>query len=157
FHATVKNIQAKVLPEADDEFAKDMGEDTLEALRASVRKRLEAGARERSDAQVREDLVEKLVEKNPVPVPPSMIDQELRAMLEQFARIQQMLGQDFQFTEDMHREYRERAERKVRAGLLFGAIAENEKISVSEADLEAKLAEMAERTGKHIAKVRAEH
>lgn len=157
FHATIKNIQAKVLPEPDDEFAKDMGEDTLEALRASVRKRLEAGARERSDAQVREDLVEKLVEKNPVPVPPSMIDQELRAMLEQFARIQQMLGQDFQFTDDMHREYRERAERKVRAGLLFGAIAENEKISVSEADLEAKLAELAERTGKHIAKVRAEH
>lgn len=157
FNVTVKNIQAKVLPEPDDEFAKDLGEDTLEALRASVRKRLEAGARERSDARVREAVVDKLVDRNPVPVPPSMIEQEFRAMVEQFARIQQMLGQQIDFNADLQREYRTRAERKVRAGLLFGAIAKNENIRVSEADLEAKLAELAERTGKHIAKVRAEH
>jgi trigger factor len=157
FHVIVKNIQAKVLPEADDEFAKDLGEDTLAELRASVRKRLEAGARERSDSLVREAVLEKLIDKNPVPVPPSLIDQEFRSMLEQYARIQYMLGQNPEFNEDMQKEYRERAERKVRAGLLFGAIAKAENISVSDADIEAKYAELAERTGKHIAKVKAEH
>ncbi|RDJ93537.1 hypothetical protein B4Q13_21270, partial [Lacticaseibacillus rhamnosus] len=52
---------------------------------------------------------------------------------------------------------RERAERKVRAGLLFGAIARAENIEVQEADVEAKLRELAERSGKHIAKVRADY
>ena len=157
FHLTIKNIQAKVLPDADDEFAKDLGEDTLAELRGSVRRRLEAGAHERSDSLVREAVLEKLIDKNPVPVPPSLIDQEFRSMLEQYARIQYMLGQNPEFNEEMQKEYRERAERKVRAGLLFGAIAKAENISVNDADLEAKFAEMAERTGKHIAKVKAEH
>jgi trigger factor len=157
FHATIKNVQAKVLPEADDEFAKDLGEDTLAALRASVRTRLENTARQRVDALVREEVVEKLVDKNPVPVPPSMIQQEAQAMLEQYARLQYMLGQQVQVTDALQEDFKQRAERKVRAGLLFGAIAKAENISVSDADIEAQLAEVAERTGKHIAKVRAEH
>jgi trigger factor len=157
FHVTLKNIQTKVLPEADDEFAKDLGEDTLQALRASVRARLEKTASERSDAEMREALVEKLVDKNPVPVPPSLIEQEARSMLEQYVRIQYMLRQEPKLTEDMQANFKSQAERKVRAGLLFGAIARSENISVTAEDIEAKLAEIAERTGKHIAKVRAEH
>jgi trigger factor len=157
FHVTAKQIQAKVLPEADDEFAKDLGEDTLDALKASVRARLESSARERSDALMREALVEKLVDKNPVPVPPSMIDQETRSQLEQYVRLQYMLRQEPNLGPDFQEEFKRRAERKVRAGLLFGAIARSESISVTDQDLEAKLAEIAERTGKHIAKVRAEH
>jgi trigger factor len=157
FHVQVKNLQQKVLPEIDDELAKDLGFDSLEALRKSVRDRLETTARERADSLVREQIVEKLIDKNPVPVPPSMIDQETRTSLEQYLRIQYMLGQQVPFTEEMHKEFRERAERKVRAGLLFGAIAKAQNIVVTEADFDAKLVELAERSGKHVAKVRAEH
>jgi trigger factor len=157
FHATFKNLQEKILPDLDDEFAKDLGEDTLAALRDSIRKRLTDTARERTEAAVREAVVEKLVDKNPVPVPPSMIEQETRAMLEQYVRIQHMLGQQGNFSLELQEEFKQRAERKVRAGLLFGAIAKAESIEVSEADMEAKLRELAERSGKHIAKVRAEH
>ncbi|HET8938607.1 MAG TPA: trigger factor [Polyangiales bacterium] len=157
FHASLKNIQTKVLPEADDEFAKDLGESTLESLRASVRDRLEKTARERSDSEVRDAVVEKLVDKNPVPVPPSLIEQETRSMLEQYVRIQYMLRQEPKLNEEVQENFKRQAERKVRAGLLFGAIARAENISVTPEDVEAKLAEIAERTGKHIAKVRAEH
>jgi trigger factor len=157
FHATIKNVQAKLLPAIDDEFAKDVGETTLAALRDSTRQRLETAARERTDAEVREAVVEKLIDRNPVPVPPTMIEQELRAMLEQYVRVQYMLGQQPEFSEELQANFKQRAERKVRAGLLFGAIAKAEHIEVSEADIEAKLRELAERSGKHIAKVRAEH
>ncbi|HEX4353238.1 MAG TPA: trigger factor [Polyangiales bacterium] len=157
FHPTIKNIQAKVLPAIDDEFAKDLGQDTLVALRDSIRTRLEGAASERTDAEVREAVVEKLIDKNPVPVPPSMIEQEMRAMLEQYVRIQYMLGQQADFSEELQANFKARAERKVRAGLLFGAIARDQKIEVSEADIEAQLRQLAERSGKHIAKVRAEH
>jgi len=157
FNAQVQNIQSKVLPEVDDELAKDLGYDALDALKGSIRERFEKEALERADAQVREAVVEKLVDKNPVPVPPSLIDQELRAMLEQYLRFQYMFGQQGEINEALQKDFRERAERKVRAGLLFGAIARAENIEVLEADLEARIRELAERSGKHVAKVRAEY
>ncbi len=157
FHVHVKNIQTKELPAIDDELAKDLAFDSLAAMKQSVREKLEKAAGERADALVREALVEQLIDKNPVPVPPSMIDQETRSSLEQYLRFQYMIGQQVDFSEDMHQTFRARAERKVRAGLLFGAIARDQKIEVTPADVEQKLAEQAERTGKHIAKVRAEH
>jgi trigger factor len=157
FNAQVTNIQSKVLPEVDDELAKDLGYDSLDALKSSIRDRFEKEALERADAQVREAVVEKLVDKNPVPVPPSLIDQELRAMLEQYLRFQYMFGQQGEIDEALQKDFRERAERKVRAGLLFGAIARAENIEVLEADLEARIRELAERSGKHVAKVRAEY
>ena len=157
FNAQVQNIQSKVLPDVDDELAKDLGHDSLDELKRSIRERFEKEALERADAQVREAVVEKLVDKNPVPVPPSLIDQELRAMLEQYLRFQYMFGQQGEIDEELQKDFRARAERKVRAGLLFGAIARAEHIEVQEADLEARIRELAERSGKHVAKVRAEY
>ncbi|HKU36611.1 MAG TPA: trigger factor [Polyangiales bacterium] len=157
FNAVVQNIQAKELPAIDDELAKDLGHDSLDALKQSIRERFEKEARERADSAVREAVVEKLVDKNPVPVPPSLIDQELRSMLEQYLRLQYMFGQQGEIDEALQKDFRERAERKVRAGLLFGAIARAENIEVQEADLEARIRELAERSGKHVAKVRAEY
>src|SRR5262245_40969433 len=58
FNAVVQNIQAKELPEVDDELAKDLGHDSLDALKQSIRERFEKEARERADAQVREAVVE---------------------------------------------------------------------------------------------------
>jgi trigger factor len=157
FNATVSSLQEKVLPEIDDELAKDLGYDSIAALRESIRTRLEGEARERADAQVREAVIEKLVDKNPIPVPPSLVAQETRALLEQFVRFQYMFGQRVDFDEALQKDFSERAERKVRAGLLFGAIAQAENIKVSDEDVEAKIRELAERSGKHIAKVRAEY
>ncbi|HKP61226.1 MAG TPA: trigger factor [Polyangiales bacterium] len=157
FNAQATDIQSKVLPEVDDELAKDLGYDSLDAMKGSIRERFEKEALERADAQVREAVVEKLVDKNPVPVPPSLIDQELRAMLEQYLRFQYMFGQQGEIDEALQKDFRSRAERKVRAGLLFGAIARAENIEVQEADLEARIRELAERSGKHVAKVRAEY
>jgi trigger factor len=157
FRATAQDIQQKVLPEIDDELAKDLGYDSIDALRRSIRERLEGEARERSEAQVREAVIEKLVDKNPIPVPPSLVAQETRALLEQFIRFQYMFGQQVNFDEELQKGFSDRAERKVRAGLLFGAIALAENIQVSEEDVEAKIRELAERSGKHVAKVRAEY
>ena len=157
FSTQVQDIQEKVLPEIDDELAKDLGHDSIDALKASIREKLEADSRERSDALVREAVIEKLVDKNPIAVPPSLVAQETRALIEQFVRFQYMFGQQVQFDEELQKGFSERAERKVRAGLLFGAIALAENITVTDEDVEEKIKELAERSGKHIAKVRAEY
>jgi trigger factor len=79
FAITVQDVKERVLPAADDEFAKDVGEfETLDALKADIKKKLEAQAKEQSDNQLAEQLVMELVKANPVPVPPSLVERQMR-------------------------------------------------------------------------------
>jgi trigger factor len=160
FEVTVKEVKERVLPAVDDEFAKDVGPfQTLLELRADLRRRLEDSARRRSESALRDAVVEKLVDANPVPVPPSLVEQEQRTMMRQWTELVQMATgrRAPDLDEDTLTTLRGRAERKVRAALLLGELARREKLSVSPEEVERKLAEIAERTGKHIAKVRAEY
>lgn len=158
-HCTVemRTIQTKLLPEVDDEFAKDLEHESLAALRQSIRLRLEASAEQRAAFRLREQVVERLVDRNPVAVPPTLIERQERAMMTEILQLQKMLGSPPGLSEEMHHGLHHRAERKVQAGLLLTALAQLEKVQVEDADLDRKFGELAERSGKHIAKVRAEH
>jgi trigger factor len=157
FHVKVKNLREKILPELDDEFAKDCGDyESLEDLRQSVRERLRKAAAQQAEARVREQLIEKLVDKNDVPVPPSLVERQAQAMLQEYSTFQQILGSTEPIDEDTKADLQVRAERKVKAALLFGELARQAEIKVEKDDLEAKFKEIAEQTGKHIAKVRAD-
>jgi trigger factor len=158
FAISIKEMREKILPELDDEFAKDCGDfATLLELRLDVRKKLEEVARRRGEAELREQAIEKLVDANPIPVPPSLIHHQEQMMAQELAQFLAYTGQDSPMGEELQREMHARAERKVRAAILFGEIARQEKLQVGPSDLDAKLAQVAERTGKHIAKVRVEY
>ena len=157
FKVLVKELFAKVLPDIDDDLARDLDHESLEAMRSALRKQLEGEATRRADAAVREALVDKMIDANPVPVPPTLLERQEQSMMRELFQLQQMLGRPLPMDGDMHHEMHERAERRIRAGLLFGALAEQEKIDVSAADVEKRLAEIAEQSGKHVAKVRAEY
>lgn len=157
FHVTVREVQARVLPDADDDFAKDLEHESLAAMKTSVRERLLTTAAARSDANLHDALVEALIDKNPIPVPPSMTVREQQHMLQELLSYQRMLGQQIPFDDDMKSNLEKRAERKVRAALLLGEIAKTEKLDITNEDLEQRFRNLAEGTGKHIAKVRAEH
>ncbi|MDD9971978.1 MAG: trigger factor [Myxococcales bacterium] len=156
FVVKLKELQEKSLPDLDDEFAKDLEYESLEAMRSAVRERLETAEGQRADALLKEAIVDKLVDENPVPVPPSLINQELHGATQEMLRFQQMLGQGPSLDEDIEKRLREESERKVRAGLLFGEIARRESLEVTPEEVEAELLAIAERSGKHIGKVRAE-
>lgn len=159
FRVTVKEIKERNLPELDDEFAKDCGDfKTLLELRLDIRKRLEESAKRRADGALRDLVIERLVDKNPVPVPPSMIEQEEEQMVREFAQFLSMTGQTTTpLSEEMHKTMHSRAERKVRAAILLGEIARREKMNVGNDEIEKRLGEIAERTGKHVAKVRVDY
>ncbi|MFI5306362.1 MAG: trigger factor [Polyangiales bacterium] len=157
FELRVKQVQQKVLPDIDDDFAKDLEHESLAAMRATIREQLEAQAVKAAEADLREQVVDKLVDGNPVPVPHSLVERQERAMMGELYQLQQMLGRPLPFDEKMHAELHGRAERKVRAGLLFGAIVDQQKIEVTDAEVDAKLEEIATQSGKHIAKVRADY
>lgn len=159
FKVVVRELREKVLPEVDDELAKDLGEhETLAELKADIEKQLETAAKERSDSTVREQIVEKLVEKNPVPVPPSLVMQQEQAMRQELAFLMQMAGPSGQdFAAEMEKTLRAQAEKKVRAAILMGELARQNEMKVEPAEVDARLAQIAEQTGKHIAKVRVEY
>jgi trigger factor len=157
FQISVKELQEKVLPAVDDEFARDLEHESLAAMRESIRKRLEDTAQRKADAMVREQLVDKLVDANPVPVPPSLIERQQQAMMQELFQLQQMLGRQLPFDGEMQQEMLTRAERKIRAGLLFAAISDQHKVTVTDEEIEAKLKEIADQSGKHVAKVRADY
>ena len=157
FKVKVKELFAKVLPEVDDDLARDLDHESLEGMRNTLRTQLEGEAKRKGDAEMREALVDKLIDANPVPVPPTLLKQQEQSMMRELFQLQQMLGRPLPMDDSMHNEMHDRAERRIRAGLLFGAIAEQEKIEVSPEDVDKRLAEIAEQSGKHVAKVRAEY
>jgi len=157
FAIKAKQLHEKLLPELDDEFAKDCGDyETLLELRLKIREGLENNAKQQSEARLKDQLIDSLIEHNEIPVPPSMVQQQQQMMMYEMAQFMQMAGQQGAPGADFFSGIEERARRRVQAGILLGSLARQEGIEVTEADLDAKFQEIAERTGKHIAKVRAD-
>ena len=158
FAITAGELRERLLPELDDEFAKDCGDyETLLELRLSIRERLEKAAAQRAEADLKEQLISSLIEHNEIPVPPSMVQQQQQMMMYEMAQLMQMAGQQGALDPDFFSGIENRAKRRVQAGLLLGSLARQEGIEVTEGELDQKLQEIADQSGKHIAKVRAEY
>jgi len=159
FHVELKDIKEKVLPALDDEFAKDVGQyENLEALKTSIRDRLEKNMKERSENELAEALVAQLCQKNPIPVPPSLVEQQTR--MQENEVLQQARRQN-QNVRNLSPELRQAiaadAEQKVRAGLLMAEIAKRSSLQVTDEDIQKAYVELAEQTGKNVNRVKAEY
>ena len=160
FAITVVDIKERVLPAVDDELAKDAGSfQTLVELRADVHTKLEKAAKDRVEMALAEQLVDKLNDANPIDIPPSLVEQQMRVLEQQLRMVAQASGQRLGPDElgKMQDGIRKDAEKKVRAGLLMGALAKKLEMKVTDADLEKGLEELAQDTGKNIAKLRVEY
>lgn len=142
----LKELKKKLLPELDDEFAKDLGEyDSLAELKEKIRENLRTREDARSRRQIREKVLEKLVELNSIEVPAVMVDRQLDYLLAEVTRmtnvskdpaVQDMIGR-------LREENRDRAKRQVAAMLLLEAVGRLENVQASEADLDARLQDIA--------------
>ncbi|MCH2108267.1 MAG: trigger factor [Polyangiaceae bacterium] len=159
FHVTVKELKERILPAADDELAKDLGEfDTLEALKENLKETI--GKRQESDAEnlLAERLVTALVEANPIPLPPSLVAQQMQISEREILMRAQMQGQTVSGVgEELREKIKSDSETKVRAGLVMAEIAKKESIQIGADQLEEGLKELAEQTGKNVARLRAEY
>jgi trigger factor len=160
YTVTVKSLTRRVLPELDDEFAKDLGEfETLEALRARVREDLEHEARHSAERDVRADLMKQLAARVPFEVPPSLIERELDRRLEDFARrlMEQKIdprqaGIDW----DAFRESQREVARDAVAGAIYlDEVARRERLDATSDEIEQEVGRWAERSGRTPAAVRA--
>ena len=160
FDITVTDVKERQLPALDDELAKDLGKfDTLVALRADIHTQLEAALKEQAETALAEQLVEKLNVANPIAVPPTLVEQQCKMMEQEVANQARRMGQRFtrEGFQAVHGRIHADAERKVRAGLLMAAIARKQDFKVTDEDIEQGYIELAQQTGKNVAKVKAEY
>ncbi|RYZ08060.1 MAG: trigger factor [Myxococcales bacterium] len=159
FDITLGEVKERVLPNLDDEFAKDVGEfENLDALKADIKKKLEAQAKEQSDNQLAEQLVLELVKANPVPVPPSLVERQMRITEQEILNRARSQGQRVTgLGDELRGKLVEDSEIKVRAGLLMAEIAKKEGIQIGNEEIESGLKELAEQTGQNLAKLRVQY
>jgi len=159
YKVAVKGLKRRVLPELDDEFAKDLGVDSLDALKARVREDLEHEAKHAAEREDRAELMKQLAARVPFDVPASMVDREVDRRLEDFARRlmdqnvdPRQAGIDWNAFRESQREVSREA---VAAALVLDEVTRREKLEVSDSEVEAEVVKYAERTGRTPAAVRA--
>lgn len=153
FKCTVNEIKVKELPEADDDFAKDVSEfDTLAEYKEDIKKNLTEKKEKDAKTAKENAVVAKIVENATMDIPDPMVDGQVRQMADDFARRIQSQGlsveQYFQFTgmtaEKLFEQMRPEAEKCIQNSLVLEAVAKAEDIQISDEKVEAELAKMAE-------------
>lgn len=158
FHVTVKEVKERVLPALDDEFAKDVGEfENLDALKADIQGKIAKQLEQQAEDTVAEQLVLELCRANPIPVPPSLVQRQAEITAQELQQQARARNQRLRLDADSRQALQVDAEMKVRAGLLMAAIARSQSVTVTDADIEKAYGELAEQTGKNVARLKAEY
>ena len=135
------DVKRKALPTLDDAFAREMGEfENLDALKVAVKEDLAKHAERDADAEVRQKLMDDIVSANPFDVPPSWVHDLVKA----YGEMYQIPAEEL---DKFGGEFRPVAERQVRRDLVIETIAAREKLAASEAEIDARVAEVAAKRG----------
>ena len=137
FKVTLKEIKEEVLPELDDEFAKDLGEyETLDELKEAIRKDLEQRYKAESRRQLREDIIDKLIEQSDFELPEALVKGELAGVVRDAQSLMAQRGmsleQSGQTEEELSEKYLPMAERKVREYILIEKVIDQEEITLTD-------------------------
>jgi trigger factor len=161
YTVTLKGIKKKIVPSADDEFAKDLGEfDSLAALRGRIGEQLQAAEERRADRETKGALVEALVAKADFEVPEALVERHMTARTENLVRGLAYQGIDPRKVGVNWRDYRDSTRddsvKAAKADILLDEIARREGIEALESEVEGEVARLAERAGKSREAVRAQ-
>ncbi|WP_075878073.1 trigger factor [Merdibacter massiliensis] len=165
FKVTVKEIKTKVLPEANDELVKEAkikDVETLEDYRAHMKKTISERKEQENEEAFTNELLTKIVENAEVEIPDAMIDSETDQMVNEFKQrlsaqgftLEQFASVTGQGEDSIRNEMRKDAEKKVNVRLVLDAIAEAEKIEISEEDIDKELQAIADQYGMPLEQVK---
>ncbi len=141
FKVTVQEVKERVLPEIDDEFAKKFGEcETLDEMKAEVRKRLTSRRRSEIDGAVADKIVQKLLAAHEFEVPNRLVAYEIEEMIKQTEQQFQQMGMTLEAAgirrETLAEQNAEMAEKRVRGDFILKKISEVEGIKVEDEDMD---------------------
>ena len=158
-HLKVKEIKEKILPPLDDEWAKDVGDySSLADLKARLRQTLEEQKKDQARQAAKGKILDLLIEKHPFPVPKSMIERQVQNLISRaetrLARQGMKIEEANVDRQKLHESFQPMAEKEVQGSLILEKIAEVEKLSVSEAELEEKFKKLAAQINQRVEAVK---
>lgn len=152
FKCKIHEVKEKQLPELDEEFADDAGFDSIEEYKEDLKKKLAEKKEKESKEQKEDAVIDAIIEDAEMDIPEPMIETQQRQLIDEFAQQLSMQGlsleQYFMFTgmnrNMMMEQTKPRAEKKIKARLVLEAVADAEKMEVTEEEYEQELKDMAE-------------
>lgn len=153
FKCKIHEIKAKEMPELDDEFVKDVSEfDTLDELKADIKKQITEKKESEAKTDFENQLIEQVVANMDCEVPQCMYDKRTDEMIQDYGYRLQMQGIDLntylsylgQDMESFKESFKQSAENQVKASIALEAIVEAEKIEVTDEEIDAEAAKLAE-------------
>lgn len=150
FKVKLNEIQEEVLPELDDEFAKSLGApfESMDVLKEKIRENLQNGYDKRIEQELNEQIFTQLLEQTEFEVPDSMVNSELEHIIKEAEQKFEQSNRTFEEVgmskESMAEKYRPVAEKQVRRHLILTKLVEQEKLTLSDEELDAGLQEMAD-------------
>lgn len=148
FEVDIKEIREKVKSTIDDEFAKSMGLEGIDALRTQVKERLQADYGNVSRERLKRQLLDKLDESHEFDAPEGMVEAELESIWNQFEAARKNDEIDPEDKEksddDIRDEFRTIAQRRVRLGLLLAAVGQRNNIEVTQEEMNRALIRQAQ-------------
>ncbi|MBS1855516.1 MAG: trigger factor [Acidobacteria bacterium] len=161
FHATVKGLRRKELPELDDDFAQELGDyRTVDELREAIRKALFAQRQHEAQEEAKHLIIDKLVELHEFPVPEAFVERQIQTRVEQSVRTMISQGVDprgLKLDWNKVREaQRDKAVNEVKASILLGKISERESIHATRDEVDREVEKAARQQRKPVAAVQME-
>jgi trigger factor len=159
FHAVVKGLRRKELPELNDEFAQDLGDyRNLEELRDAIRKAIFAQRQYESQQEAKNKLIDKLVDEHEFPVPEVFVENQIKNRVEQSLRGLAAEGVDPRSIQldwkKVKETQRDKALREVKASMLLSRVAEREAIAATRDEVDREVDRMARQQREPFAAVR---
>jgi trigger factor len=154
FSVELKELREKILPDLDEDFLASLGSfESLDALRTDIKTRLEASAIDRARHQFADRIIEYAVANATVELPEVLVEQEVEVMHDEFkgSLARQGITEDAYLkavektSADLHAEFRPNAEKRAKTLLVLSKIADEEGLTVPDADVEAEVAQGRER------------
>ena len=156
FHATLKGIRKKELPELNDDFAQDLGDyRNMDELKEAVRKALFAQRERDAQQEAKNKILDKLVDQHEFPVPETYVERQIKNRVEQTLRAMSAEGVDPRSLkldwEKVRESQREKAVREVKASMLLSKVAEREAIGVTREEVDREVERMARQQREPVA------
>ena len=160
FKATVKAVRRKELPEANDEFAKDLGDyQTLEDVKEAVRKQIQREKEYKAQESAKHQLIDKLVDAHDFPVPKAYVDRQIEINVENQLRSLAGQGIDPRSIKldwaKLRESQKDKAMRDVKASLLLDRIGDREAIGATQEEVDKEVQRIARQAREAVAVTRA--
>jgi len=157
FQVLVKEIKEKRLPEINDEFAKDLNFENIEAMKAGLKEEI---SKEKDTAQKRDiaqKIMEILLKSTDIPVPKRLLDKRILGMIEEakkrFKADSMTEEEERSLEENLRKDFEPRAEERIKGEIILKKIAETESITVDDTEVHERMKRMAEDTRRNYEEI----